>query len=120
MGFVGFDCEPEKATHRWFCIEFGASSDRDVFFFFFPPSFSLLLLLLSNNPNHTARTRTRTHVSGIIPAGSGNAMARSIQTPDAISATWNILKGQARPLDLMSVRQEGEKLLWSHLVFMSV
>jgi diacylglycerol kinase family enzyme len=54
----------------------------------------------------------------VIPAGTGNAMARSLQLPDAVAATLNLLKGQPRPLDLMSVRQEGEPLVWSFLLFM--
>ena len=54
---------------------------------------------------------------GTVPAGTGNAIARSIDCPDPASATLNIIKGNARSMDLCTVRQEGSPLLWSHLAF---
>jgi len=43
---------------------------------------------------------------GIIPAGSGNALATSIGATDPISATMIILKGHTRPLDLNVLYQK--------------
>lgn len=79
---------------------------------------------------------------GIIPAGSGNSMARSLDTPNPMAAALNIIKvsrvflkfahvyspptfnppprmqGKHRPLDILSVRQEGRETLYSHLLAM--
>eukprot|EP00039_Didymoeca_costata_P027604 m.18786 g.18786 ORF g.18786 m.18786 type:complete len:567 (-) comp6400_c0_seq1:150-1850(-) len=55
---------------------------------------------------------------GIIPAGSGNAMAKTIDVPEPIAATHNLIKGIPRGLDILSIRQQGLKQpLYAHLLF---
>ena len=59
---------------------------------------------------------TKTPV-GIVPipeTGKGGGMAKSLSTPCPVSAMLNIIKGAVRPLDLLSIRVEGEPVLWSH------
>ena len=53
---------------------------------------------------------------GVIPSGTGNAIAKSLQTPEPISATLNIIKGNNEPWDIWSVRQLGQPTLYSHVV----
>eukprot|EP00158_Paraphelidium_tribonemae_P004698 Partr_v1_DN26918_c4_g1_i3_m7317 putative sphingosine kinase len=44
---------------------------------------------------------------GIIPAGSGNALAKSIDCQLPLTATVNVVKGQQRPFDLFAYRFAG-------------
>lgn len=53
----------------------------------------------------------------LIPCGSGNAMARSLQLLDPLAATLAVIKGHSRPLDLMSYRQEDQPPVYGHLEF---
>lgn len=51
---------------------------------------------------------------GIVPCGSGNGLARSVDTPDVPSAMLSIIKGHARPFDIVAVTQ-GERRYYSFL-----
>jgi hypothetical protein len=42
---------------------------------------------------------------GVIPGGSGNAMARSVKMIDPVAATLAVIKRHTVALDLLSVRQ---------------
>lgn len=47
---------------------------------------------------------------GIIPAGSGNGIAASLGTPNAVSAALAIIKGHMRPVDILRTTQNGKSL----------
>lgn len=59
-------------------------------------------------------TQARKVPIAAIPGGSGNGLAVSLKTPCPVSATWNVIKGAVRGLDMMSVRQ-GDKVHWAFL-----
>jgi len=50
---------------------------------------------------------------GVIPAGTGNGLAFSLEI-NHFAATRNIIKGFNRPMDLNRVKQEGLDI-WSFL-----
>lgn len=43
---------------------------------------------------------------GAIPAGSGNGLARSVGTVDPVTATFEMLKGKRRKMDMMHLVQD--------------
>jgi diacylglycerol kinase family enzyme len=51
---------------------------------------------------------------GVIPAGSGNGLAASLQSADPLTAAFHIAKGRSRPLDIIAVVQ-GEKTTYCFL-----
>jgi hypothetical protein len=55
---------------------------------------------------------------GIVPAGTGNGLAASIETLTPYDALLTIIKGHVRPMDLIAVQQPGEKVRFSHLAVM--
>ena len=52
---------------------------------------------------------------GIIPGGTGNAMAQSLALYTINHAVLNIVKFSVRPLDLFSVKQDGQPMRYGHL-----
>eukprot|EP00051_Salpingoeca_urceolata_P011909 m.148133 g.148133 ORF g.148133 m.148133 type:complete len:533 (+) comp17306_c0_seq5:77-1675(+) len=54
---------------------------------------------------------------GIIPAGSGNGLAASVHTSQVLDSVLCVVHGHSRPLDLMSIRQPGQNIRYSHLSF---
>lgn len=51
---------------------------------------------------------------GIIPGGSGNGLAGSIDVPDPETAAFSIISNHKRPLDIFEVVQDNKKL-WGFL-----
>lgn len=45
---------------------------------------------------------------GIVPAGSGNGIAASLGTPNAVAAALAIIKGHMRPVDILRTTQNGK------------
>ncbi|KAK9766058.1 hypothetical protein K7432_005152 [Basidiobolus ranarum] len=67
------------------------------------------------------REATKTSI-GIIPAGSGNALAKSVGTPTPELAVANLIIGSTRPLDIMvtkladdSIRYSFEMATWGYV-----
>lgn len=55
---------------------------------------------------------------GIVPCGSGNGMARSLNVHHIGTATHAIIKGHCRRTDMMACTQSGRDTLYAHLVVM--
>jgi len=55
---------------------------------------------------------------GIIPAGSGNGMAMSLDIQHITTAVHAVIKGHTRRTDIMACSQEGRPTLYAHLVVM--
>jgi len=72
----------------------------------------LILLLTFNIPLNIRPNwesiSSRVHVA-IIPAGSGNALARAILCDNVQAAAFNLIKGESRAIDLMSAENSEEK-----------
>eukprot|EP01061_Rhynchopus_euleeides_P005765 TRINITY_DN14937_c0_g1_i1.p1 TRINITY_DN14937_c0_g1~~TRINITY_DN14937_c0_g1_i1.p1 ORF type:complete len:423 (+),score=104.02 TRINITY_DN14937_c0_g1_i1:53-1321(+) len=49
---------------------------------------------------------TRPFTVCYVPAGSSNAVAHMTGHADPVTATWSLLKGDSRPMDLMEFKQE--------------
>lgn len=52
---------------------------------------------------------------GIIPCGSGNGLAKSVQVRDLNAAVLNVVKGHTKPLDIISCFQAGQNVRYGFL-----
>eukprot|EP01147_Barroeca_monosierra_P011138 gene11138-3198_t len=74
--------------------------------------FNELINGLVTNPNQDAVARLPI---GLIPAGSGNGLCQTIHAPTPIEATFAVIKGHTRALDLFRVEQPDSEPLYSFL-----